>query len=62
MKSIVIGLGIIFAAIAGYAQSDSVFYKTDPAEIDFYYRELYNFNPGSTFGPLTPTPPALQHC
>ena len=60
MKSIVIGLVLIFQVIACYAQSDSVRYETNPAEIDFYYRELYNFRPGSTFGPLIPNPPALQ--
>jgi hypothetical protein len=47
---------MFFTWLTAHAQSDSVKLNVRQAEYDFLYKELFNFDPASTFGGLTSGP------
>lgn len=50
---------ITFCSLAAKAQADSILLKPDPVEYEFLYKELFNFSPQSTFGPVVFERPAF---
>lgn len=47
---------LFFTWFSGHAQPDSVKLNVSVPEYDFLYKELFNFDPASTFGGLMPVP------
>jgi len=60
MKKLVLLVFMACCSLAVKAQADSVLLKPDPVEYEFLYRELFNFSPQSTFGPVVPARPAFN--